>query len=290
MIRISLSKESYNLDETLHSGQAFRWRKNEASTKNENVWHEGIVQGRRVRLIQSQTGIEAISPKSSEELTPFLSNYLAIDYDLSSFYTIFRSDKYLSEAIRDYSGLHVLRQDPWECLIAFICSANNNIPRIKSLIEKISRACGTEHRDIFGTYFAFPTPTQLSIFGEQSLRSIGLGFRAKYVSKASAMVNAGDIDLCYLRTTNYSTALEQLTTIPGVGDKVANCVLLFSLEKLESFPVDVWIKRAMRETYIKDSDVELPDTKIRTWAQDKFGVYSGYVNQYLFHSRRLSNS
>ena len=109
------------------------------------------------------------------------------------------------------------------------------------------------------------------------------------MSKASAMVYSGEIDLEGLKAIDYETALTELVKIPGVGDKVANCVLLFSLEKLESFPVDVWINRVMRETYIKDSGANLSNNAIRPWAQRKFGVFAGYANQYLFHSRRMTS-
>ena len=289
VIQIPVSRSTYNLTETLHSGQAFRWNKNEIPSRSDNIWHEGVINGIRVRLTQSDKSIRTIFPESSQHLKTLLPDYLAIDHDLQTFYSEFSSDKHMAAPIKDYRGLHILRQDPWECLIAFICSANNNIPRIKSLMDKISEACGNQYTDTLGKYYAFPTPKQLNDFGEQSLRNLGLGFRAKYVSKASAMVHLGDIDLPYLRTVDYHNALTELVKIPGVGDKVANCVLLFSLEKLESFPVDVWINRVMRETYMKDAGLELPNNSIREWAQSKFGIYAGYINQYLFHSRRLTS-
>ena len=284
-----IPKESYNLNETLHSGQAFRWNKSHSPTNHEGDLHEGIIDGIRVRLVQSQDGVEIITPPSNKHLRDLLYNYLSINHDLEAFYKEFSKDQYLSNSIKTYRGLHILRQNPWECLIGFICSANNNIPRIKSLVESISVGCGTQITDDLGTYYSFPTPKQLNDFGEQSLRSIGLGFRAKYVAKASAMIDSGQINLDHLKTIDYNAALAELLKIPGVGDKVANCVLLFSLEKLDSFPVDVWINRVMKETYIKEAGIELPNNAIRAWAQTKFGPFAGYANQYLFHARRMTN-
>ena len=275
------SKYPYALVETLYSGQAFRW---DPILNGEE--HEGILDGVRVRLSQKEDGIHC-SLESEESFDEgFIKKYLRIEDDLPLIYSQLSSDTYFVQAKDLYEGLHILRQDPWECLVTFICSANNNIPRIKSLVKGISESCGERIKDQFGYFYSFPEPVSISEAGELGLREIGLGFRAKYVAKVADSVVKNEIDLKSFRFLEYQEALTELLKFPGVGDKVANCVLLFSMDKLQAFPVDVWIKRVLRENYLNDSNESIPDTKLRDWAQTHFGEFAGYANQYLFHQRR----
>ena len=183
--------------------------------------------------------------------------------------------------------MRVLRQEPWECLVSFICSANNNIPRITRNVGDIASAFGSPILDGTSCPNAFPTADRLAEAGEPALRELGLGFRARYVAAAAERVARSQIDLFGLREASYQEALDALMELPGVGDKIANCVLLFSLDKLEAFPVDVWIDRALREWYFTDSKAQVTRGYMRAWAQERFGRYAGYANQYLFHQRRL---
>jgi len=276
------SKYPYALAETLYSGQAFRW---DPILNGEA--HEGILDGVRVRLSQKEDGIHFSSESGNSFDVGFIKKYLRLEDDLQLIYSQLSSDTYFTQAKDLYEGLHILRQDPWECLVTFICSANNNIPRIKSLVKGLSETCGERIRDQFGYFYSFPEPVSISEIGELGLRKIGLGFRAKYVAKVAESVVRDEIDLKSFRFLEYQEALTELLKFPGVGDKVANCVLLFSMDKLQAFPVDVWIKRVLRENYLNDSDEPIPDTKLRDWAQIHFGEFAGYANQYLFHQRRL---
>jgi N-glycosylase/DNA lyase len=183
--------------------------------------------------------------------------------------------------------MRVLRQEPWECLVSFICSANNNIPRITRNVGDIASAFGPPILDGASGPSAFPTAEQLAEAGETALRKLGLGFRAKYVAAAAERVAQSRIDLYGLREASYQDALDALVELAGVGDKIANCVLLFSLDKLEAFPVDVWIDRALRDWYFTPNGETVPRVRMRAWAQKRFGRYAGYANQYLFHQRRL---
>jgi N-glycosylase/DNA lyase len=171
--------------------------------------------------------------------------------------------------------------------VSFICSANNNIPRITKNVEDMASAFGTPIQAGSGERNAFPSPVQLADAGEAKLRELGLGFRAKYVAAAARRVAEGEFDLYSLREVSYQDALDTLIEFAGVGDKVANCVLLFSMDKPEAFPVDVWIDRALRDWYFSESDEKISRNKMRTWAQARFGEHAGYANQYLFHGRRL---
>jgi N-glycosylase/DNA lyase len=183
--------------------------------------------------------------------------------------------------------MRVLRQDPWECLVSFICSSASNIPRITRNIESICDVYGRPVGSGEARRNTFPTPRELSRAGEEPLRALGLGYRAGYIAETAGVIAAGAVDLMALREEPYEDALETLTGLAGVGDKVANCALLFSLDKPEAFPVDVWIDRALREWYLDGQGESIPRPKLRPWAQERFGPYAGYANHYLFHDRRL---
>ncbi len=274
-----------DLGATLESGQAFRWSRQEG----DDGWFRGIVFGNEVRLRQAPAGVEFTStPGPDERVAPLIRDYLRVDDDLPVIYSLLEKDDQVKGGIERYRGMRVLRQEPWECLVSFICSANNNIPRITRNVEDMASAFGSPILEGTSDSNAFPTTEQLADAGESALRELGLGFRAKYVAAAAERVAHAQIDLFSLREASYQEALDALIELPGVGDKIANCVLLFSLNKLEAFPVDVWIDRALREWYFEPNGETVPRNRMRTWAQARFGRYAGYANQYLFHDRRLA--
>jgi len=262
---------------------------------DEKSIYEGIIYGRRITLCQEKMDILVTgyptpeNPLSESELRGLIHSYLRADDDLEGFYKRTASDEYLQSSIKTYRGLHLLRQEPWECLVAFICSANNNIPRIRLLMDRISAACGLVINDTKGAYNAFPDAESIAFLGESGLRDLGLGFRAKYVNHAAHIVSQQQLNLKELIGSPYLETYESLISIRGVGDKVANCVMLFSLDQDNSFPVDVWIRRVLREEYVPKEET-VRDVGLREWAQKKFGMDSGYVNQYLFQKRRLETN
>ena len=275
------------LAETLESGQAFRWRRISPGEPGDH--YEGVIFGNLVRVRQVGDDILFNSaPDSESSIKPILEDYLGLNHDLESIYAEIRWDERVGGAIDEYPGMRILRQDPWECLIAFICSANNNIPRISQNVEDIAGAFGPPIRGADTDRRAFPGPGAIVEAGEDALRELRLGFRAKYIAASAERVADADIDLFALREAPYNEALATITTLAGVADKVGNCVLMMSMDKLEAFPVDVWIDRALREWYFTESESEsMPRTRMREWAQRRFGQYAGYANQYLFQSRRL---
>ena len=274
-------RQPFDLRSTLHSGQAFRWRW-------DGRWHSGVVFGNIVKLRQDGGALELrCTPDDEEALWPLVEDYLGIGADLELIYSSIATDDRLRAAISRYRGMRVLRQDPWECLISFICSSASNIPRIRRNVESI---CATFGRPVGAgedVRSAFPTPGELAEADEEALRALGLGYRAGYIEATATAIADGDVDLMTLREEPYQHALDTLTGLDGVGDKVANCVLLFSLDKPEAFPVDVWIERALTEWYLDGRGDSVPRTKMRPWAQERFGPYAGYANHYLFHDRRL---
>lgn len=281
--------EPFDIVSTLDGGQAFRWRREEDQSDG-SLWLEGVVFSNALRIRQVTGGLEwQTSPGSEISIEPILRDYLRLDDDFSSMMSALDFDDALRDVFAEYKGLRILRQEPWECLVSFICSANNNIPRIKKNVEDMASAFGSAISESSAGRNAFPSPAELAEAGESRLRELGLGFRAKYVAAAATRIAAGEIDLFSLREASYQEALDALIELKGVGDKIANCVLLFSLDKSEAFPVDVWIDRALREWYFADSEEKVNRNQMRAWAQSRFGQYAGYANQYLFHGRRLKD-
>ena len=273
---------------TLESGQTFRWRREDPDGESTGQpWYQGVIFDNIVRMRRAPEGVEFTShPDDESALEPLVRSYLRLDDDLDAVYGAIDKDDRMGRSIGSYHGMRLARQDPWECLVSFICSSTSNIPRISGNVEDMATNYG--RRLTLGRIDrgAFPGPEPLASAGEEALRRLGLGFRAKYVAAVAETAAAGGLDLFALREAPYEEGLEVLTGLPGVGDKVANCVLLFSLDKLEAFPVDVWIHRALQDWYL-DPDSKLNRIEMRRWAQHHFGPYSGYANQYLFHDRRL---
>ena len=281
-----------DLTATLESGQTFRWRREDASEAVPDPWYRGVVFANEVRMRRVAEGVEFYcSPDDERTIAPLLRDYLRLDDDVDAIYRSIGADDRVQSAIDRYRGLRIVRQEPWECLVSFICSANSNIPRIMANVESIADELGRPLGLGTPVPKSFPTPHELAAAGEQRLRRLGLGFRAKYVAATATLIAEGRTDLMALREATYHEALEALTALPGVGDKVANCVMLFSLDKLDAFPVDVWVHRALEEWYLNGTRPEKVRKKdMRAWAQRRFGAYAGYANQYLFHSRRLQGA
>jgi N-glycosylase/DNA lyase len=199
-------------------------------------------------------------------------------------------------------GLRLVRQEPWECLATYICSQWNNIPKIELSTERIARACGTTQRWEDGVeVWAFPSPGVLAAQPAEGLAGCALGYRCAYLVETARQVAGGAIDLRAMRSAPYAEALRALLSLPGVGRKVADCILLFSLDKPEACPVDVWVRRLIHELYPGPLSAYLPDAAARSekglsarehaailsFAWDRWGLLAGYAQQYLFHARRL---
>ena len=268
-----------DLAATLQSGQAFRWRL-------DGGWFHGVAFGNIVKVRRSRGGIDFVcAPDDEAYLAPLLVEYLGLKDDLDVIYESISKDERVGAAIARHRGMRVLRQDPWECLISFICSSASNIPRITRNVESICDSFGRPLSMDGYRRSAFPTPAELADAGESRLTELGLGYRAAYVAATARAIADGKVDLMALREDGYGEALTALVELDGVGDKVANCVLLFSLDKAEAFPVDVWVHRVLQEWYLDGK--RLSPKNARLWAMGYFGPHAGYANQYLFHDRRL---
>jgi len=253
-------------------GQSFRWVKCKDG-------YTGVVQGKLLKLKDIDGGFELQNTRM-DEFHSVWSNYFDMDRDYGEIKTVLSEDEAIKESINFGSGIRILNQDFWETLISFIISANNNIPRIKDIIERLSLAYGERIETGEGEYYAFPKPVVLGRASEEDLLRCGCGYRARYIKKTAQMVESGEVSFERLKDMSYREALNLLLKCPGVGNKVADCVLLFSAGKTEAFPVDVWIKRAMERLYGLN---EKNEAEIRRFAQERFGKLAGFAQQYLFY-------
>ena len=236
-------EQPLDLAASLESGQSHRWQR-------KGDWFYGVVRGNFIKAHQTKQRIEFHSqPWPETSVIPLLQSYLRLDDDIQAIYADIGRDQRVAEMISLYPGLRLLRLEPWECLVSFICSANSNIPRIHQVVERMAEAFGEPITMDGQVQYSFPTPSQLAEAGEMELRRLGLGFRAPYVDKATRMVLEGKLELGELVKMPYMEAKTKLMECPGIGSKIADCIAVFSLEKLEAFPIDVWVRRALGEWY-----------------------------------------
>lgn len=262
----------FDLPKTLASGQIFH------AMPLETGWQVLVD---RVALNVSQQGSLLLVEKGKEELAK---TYFSLDHLLPEIYAAFPSDAFSQAALAACRGLRVMRQPHWECLATFITSPMKQVAHIRQISLILRERYGVK---VKGSLInAYPTPAAMAALDESDLRDCRLGFRAKSLLRAARMVADGAIDLAAITPLPTEEARKQLCTIPGVGRKVANCVLLFAYERLDAVPVDVWIGRillAMRKRKGSNLDLE-------KFSKRRFGLYAGYVQQYLFHHARTTRT
>ncbi len=252
-----LKTDTLDLLQTLEGGQAFRW-----SHDDDGVF-DGFSGNRHLRLKQEQDGVVLYDVEESE--LPYWLSYFDTETDYAAIIQQFSSDAVLKQASGENRGLRILRQDPFETLISFIISQNNNIKRIRGIVARLCE----EYGEKCGDGYAFPTAERLSQLTEEDLAPLRAGFRARYIVDAVRKTTDGTVNLDGIYTMTYDEGKDELKKIVGVGDKVADCVLLFAYHKTEAFPMDVWIKRIVAEYY--------PDG-----LPECMGNYKGIAQQYLF--------
>lgn len=275
MISFKLSNQSdLELAHVFECGQCFRWKKEDDGS------YIGVIKDGVVRI--NKDGDNFII-KSSIENENEIREYLDLNTNYGEIKNIIsKDDANMQTALNYGTGIRILNQDSWEMLISFIISAANNIPRISKTIENISRAYGAKVYFEDKEFYLFPTPEELSKATIDDLRALNLGFRDKYIYSATRLVLDGKVNLNEIEKMPYKDAKKELIKIPGVGEKVADCILLFSMKKKEAFPVDTWIKKVMSELYVDSRNVK----KISEYAEKRFGKYAGIAQQYLFYWKR----
>mgnify|MGYP004585933359 FL=1 len=275
--------KSFNLKDIFECGQCFRWNENKDSS------YTGIVKNNVIKIYQNNNNliVKSYGEDSIEELFDFYFD-MNIDYEKIKI-KLSQIDSYMLESIKYGEGIRILNQDLWETIMSFIISANNNIPRIKGIIEKLSRTYGNEIIWNNEKYYSFPTVNQLSKATVEDFRKLGLGFRDIRMYETTKMILEKQIDLEKLHQEKDTNIVrEELLKLSGVGPKVADCILLFStLKRFDVFPIDVWVRRVMNELYIKNTDeTKVSKKQILEIAQEKFGNLSGIAQQYLFYWRK----
>lgn len=276
---IKLSVADYDLDATMNSGQVFAWE------QYENVW-AGVVGGRWVTLQSFSDGIRAITTTPQKEWF-WLKDFLQTDVHLRTVVATFpANDPHLRSAVVACHGLRLLRQDPWECLASFILSSTKQIVQIRQIVRTLCERYGTPVAvgDGHKAAFAFPTAEQIADLSETDLRQCKMGFRAKYLLAAARRVATGELALEGIRQMSLPAARDELIKLPGVGEKIADCVLLFAYGFPAAFPVDVWIARALSQFYFRGRKKR--PGQLRRFAAQHFGPNAGYAQQYLFHHIR----
>ena len=277
--RAEFAVEDYNLETTLTSGQAFRWRPVEGG------W-ESVLHGRWVRLRAAPRSIlaETALPQRG---WGWLEEYLQTGVRLSDVVSTFPKDAPLTAAVDGCRGLRLLRQDPWECLASFILSSTKRIIQIQQCIDLLCARLGTPvlRGSTAGSHFAFPDAAAVAAGDEALLRDCKMGFRAPYLLQAARTIDSGHLDLAALGELSTEMARERLMTLHGVGRKIADCVLLFAYGRQDAFPADVWILKALRRLYFPGRNPS-PD-KLHRFVATYFGPNAGYAQQYLFHYARV---
>lgn len=280
-------------------GQCFRWNRID---KEDEERFQGVVHGRVLRVeLKGQDVL--LSNVDRNEFEHFFREYFDLGRDYDKVKRVLRKDPLLKEAMAFGYGIRVLNQEPFETLISFILSSNNLIPKIKEGIRKISMTYGREISYDGETHYAFPTPQELERAEVEDLRALGVGYRAKYIYETVQAIRRAERmketaverelseeeklflldDLVSISSLPHDLCHKALQRYTGVGAKVADCVMLFSMKKNEAFPVDVWVKKAMVHFYGAEGNNL---TKIRTFGQIQFGELSGIAQQYLFYHAR----
>ena len=270
------NKFTIDVDNSINSGQVFLWQKSEEN------WYG--IDGQNILKINQSGKIKSISNKKTD--------FFRKNDDIQSIIKSISKDKTIKKAVKEYEGLRIFNQDPFQCMISFIISSNSNIQKIKNSLEKISKKFGTKVIIQNKEFFLFPKPENIAKASINEIKVCGVGYRAPFIKEAAKMVTLKKVNFEYLKNSDYNETKRNLRLIPGVGNKVADCIMLFSLNKLDAFPLDTWMIKILEKYYSNEFQIE---TKTITEKQyeilhkkivDYFGPYCGYAQQFLFKMER----
>ena len=275
--------DSFELKDIFDCGQCFRWNEQEDGS------YTGVFKG-NVLNVKKEGNKVIFKGVCNGDIKEVVEDYFDLNRDYEKIKeSLSKIDDNMKKSVEYGSGIRILNQDLWETIISFIISANNNIPRIKGIIERLSKNYGEEIEYNGEKYYTFPTAEELKDVSVEKYRELGLGFRDIRLYETTKMILNGEVDLDNLRNNlNTMEVRNKLLTLSGVGPKVADCILLFSdLKRFEVFPIDVWVRRVMNDLYIKNEDeTKVNKKQIEKIAKEKFGNLAGLAQQYLFYWRR----
>ena len=276
-------QDSFELKDIFECGKCFRLNKQNDGS------YTGVIKDAIIN-VKKQDECVIFTGKYNKNIKDLVEYYFDLNTDYRKIkQKLSNIDEYLKTSVEYGKGIRILNQDLWETIISFIISANNNIPRIKGIIERISQKYGNEIEWNSKKYYTFPTPEQLKDVTTQEYRKLGLGFRDIRLYETTKMILNREVDLDKLiDNPNTQEVRDELLKLSGVGPKVADCILLFSdLKRFDVFPIDVWVRRVMNDLYIKKEDeTKVSKNKIEKLAEEKFGNLKGLAQQYLFYWRR----
>lgn len=277
---LKLDVQCFNLKYTLECGQCFRWK---CINDNEYI---GVIEDRVIRIKQQKTSLLVWSNKK-DNLKEVVEHYFDLNKDYESLEkNIAKIDENISKSLKFSSGIRILNQPLFETIISYIISANNNIKRISRSVNDISKRFGKEVEFEGEKYYLFPTLQEIKDITMDDLLACGTGFRARYIKKDVEYFLANPSFLEQLKQLDTQEATNRLSSLMGIGPKVADCILLFALQKSEVFPIDVWVKRIMEKLYFKENKSL---KEIKKYANENFASYGGIVQQHLFHNVREGN-
>ena len=272
------NQKSFCMKHIFECGQCFRWNKEEDKS------YTGVIKDAVLNVKQEKNKI-IFRGICKGDLKKVVREY----FDLDNNYEIIKEKlSKIDNFIEFGDGIRILNQDLWECIISFIISANNNIPRIKKIIEAISKEYGEEISWRGKKYYFFPSIEALSKASVEDLRKLGTGFRDKRIYNTTKKIYEKEVDLDEIKQLKSSEEIEEkLLTLDGVGNKVANCIMLFSLKRYDVFPIDVWVRRVMNDLYLhKENEKEVDKKELQAFAEEKYKDLAGLAQQYLFYWRR----
>jgi N-glycosylase/DNA lyase len=259
-------------------GQCFRWNREEDDS------YTGVAYGRVLNVKSDyDKGTVVLSNTNIKDFEDIWYKYFDLDRDYGLIKDELSKDETLRSAIQYGRGIRILNQEPWELLISFIISANNNIPRISKSIKVLSQLFGEPIFYAGNTYYSFPTVGKLGTAELEEIDQCRAGYRNKYIYQTSRMIYKDEVDLAKAAEMDIKSARKELLLLSGVGPKVADCIMLFSMQKHDAYPADVWVKRVTEYFYIHQ-DVSM--NKIQDFAREKFGSLAGFAQQYLFYFAR----
>ena len=270
---------SIDVDNSINSGQVFLWEKQGSD------WYG--IDGQDILKINKNGVIKSIRNLKTD--------FFRKNDNMQEIIKSISKDKTVKKAVKEYEGLRLFRQDPFQCLISFIISSNSNIQKIKSSLEKITKKFGKKVKIQNKEFFLFPEPEKMAKATIDEIKSCGVGYRAPFIKEAAKMVILKKIDFEYLKKCNYHEAKKNICLVPGIGNKVADCIMLFSLNKLESFPLDTWMIKILEKYYSKEFKIEIKTITQKQYELlhekivNYFGPYCGYAQQYLFKMEREKN-
>ena len=273
-----LAAPDFDLEKTLGSGQVFHWEKSGRG-------FVGTIGERPIYVQQRNDVLQFAGASAKDDEEVIVARYFALDHPLSEICASFPQDETMRAACDFCRGLRIIRQPQWECLATFICSSMKQVAHIRQISHKLRERFSEARKIGTNTVRTFPTAKRLARSSESELRACGLGYRAKNLRLAADRVASGHADLTAWQTLPDEILRQRLCELPGVGAKVANCVMLFAYERLEAFPIDVWIARVLKERYFPRKR-RLTDKQMRNFSQEYFGRHGGYAQQYLFHHAR----